>query len=577
MHSYSASFSGRNFRASPRTLLGLQLIVAQLIIYVLIQLCDQNLHWSSPALKQLANFLPALVLYGLLLGLTRRIWTAALLTTGICLLIFNAHSLKLEHLNQPLQFADIFLFQQTLTNWDLLSHYAPPQLIPALIVSIIIMTALLFFEKSIKWVLSLPLAALSISALYTMGNSSYSPDSLYGPFAHDSVPWASESVAEKQGLIASLTSGARSAKLVLPEPDRQLLDKFLEAYPPSPVDRNKPKQYPDIILWLSESFFDPGIIEGVSTCEYLPKFCELRDQHPHNTLDIPTFGGNTTRTEFEVLTSVSIKDLGIRDYPYISIVHKNIYSIAWALHSLGYETTAIHPNRDSMWQRNRALPLLGFNSFISRKDFNNPEKDGIWISDAELMRQVEKQLQKNQQPQFIFAISMEGHGPFSKYEVLDPQRRDSIPALDEWNEKASTEWREFIYHAQNASRTISILKERIMARERDTLVVFFGDHLPNLKNLFDQVKFKNGKNPWEQASTTLAFANYPMTTGWLPDASHELGVWTLDLAGVVEETKFKILRDTLNMAKDIGHKNAYIHAIRSLKLQILHTPVDDKS
>jgi len=548
--------------------------VAIVFLFLFVISIDPSIDWTDDKLKLIANVLPVVSALGLIVGFTRRFLLSTLLTIAFCLLLFNIHTLKLEHLDQPLKFADSFLIWQTLNNWNLLSLYAPKWLAPISIVSIVLVSWFFYIEKPMCFRLSIPIGFIALTSLLALGFESYSPATLYGPYAHGAKPWESNDIAKKQGLIASLASGARSARFALPEYDQSLIDDFLLNQSNVPTD-NKAQMRPDIIFWLAESFFDPGIIEEVETCGYLPTFCNLRNNSLQSSLQVPTFGGNTTRTEFEVLTGVPFMSLGTENYPYLSVVHDKISSIPWSLKSLGYQNTVIHPNRDGMWQRDRAMPLLGFDDFISRKHFIRPETDGVWPSDAELSRRVIQELQSDEVPQFILAISMEGHGPFPKRNVLDTQRRDSIEPPFAMSDKSVTEWREYIYHAENASKAISELKHFVEQRKRPTLVVFFGDHLPSLPNVFREVKFSNGQSAPQQKTPAFAFSNYPMKVEWVPKASHELGVWALELAGLVMRTNFKDLDRALQTRQQKGESKELSDVLRALQIKGLYRSVDD--
>lgn len=549
----------------PRTNKPLLIIAALLILPLAL---DDHLSIGSSPVKLAANILPLLLAYLLFLGVTRRAWCSLLFTACAGLAVFSAHKLKLEHLNQPLTFADAFLAGQTITNWNLLSLYIPKGTGLILAAGISLTVYLLLKEPAVKWRWMPPTLLTGLLGFTLISDSALSPELMYGSRAHGATPWETDQTPVRQGLTASLVTGARSAKLSLPEVDEKLVDQFLRDTPPK-QSFTQATIRPDIVLWLAESFFDPGIIQGVNSCAFIPQFCELSNTALKSNIDVPTFGGNTTRTEFEVLTAIPFLALGTQDYPYISIVHAKQPSIAWSLSQLGYQTTAMHPNNQSMWQRDRALPLLGFDQFFDIEHFDRKRRDGIWVSDLALADAIKSQLEGEKEPQFIFAISMEGHGPFDTQPVNEPERRNNIQAPSALDKKASTEWREFIYHAQNASATMTHLKEHIAQRERPTLVVFFGDHLPNLKQVFAQLSFKDKRQAGDQNTPALAFANYPIASDWLPKASHELGVWTLELAGLSLLTEYQYLSHALSI--NGRNKGKFGDVVHNLQLQRLYS------
>jgi phosphoglycerol transferase MdoB-like AlkP superfamily enzyme len=337
--------------------------------------------------------------------------------------------------------------------------------------------------------------------------------------------------------MVSLVLGARAAHVAPPTYNKTLIQAFEQSHA-SP--RSTPTK-PDIVLWLGESFFDPGVIAGVDTCDVLPTFCQLTSSQLRSNINVPTYGGNTTRTEFEVLTAIPFAMLGGRDYPYVTSVHRPFDSIAQTLKQSGYHNIAIHPHHKTFWQRHRAFPLLGFDEFLGEKDIKGYKRDGVWISDNSLADQVMLQLDKAQKPTFLFAISMEGHGSFGSQDKIDEDRVNAIKALEGVENKGDRMWREYIYHARNTARALKRLKTYIEQRSRPTLVVFFGDHLPGLSPLYQQVTFTNGGSVHQQKTPTLAMANYPVNPEWLPHFSYELGLWTLQLAGETGTTPLQRL------------------------------------
>lgn len=487
-----------------------------------------------------ANLLPANLFLLSLIGLTGRIRSGTILSAGALIMLFAINAAKINHLEQPLGFSDVFLAKQVFNGWDLLSQYVSVWVIALSVIFAIASGLLIIREKPIPLLLAASFLIVGVLGLVTLSDKRFSAGELYAPTAHGAKPWDSGSPARDQGLLASLIVGARSSKLTLPLFDQQAVDAFSESLPEK-ADKDI-KTNPDIILWLGESFFDPGLIKGVQTCDYLPNYCTLANTSLHTQITVPTYGGNTTRTEFEVLTGIPFKSLNTQDYPYIAVVHDKFKALPWTLADQGYQATAIHPHHKSFWQRNRALPLLGFHEFIGLKDMKKTTLDGTWTSDKSLATNIIDLVEKEKkQPQFIFAISMEGHGPYKKTNVQDPERRDSITPPADISAKGVEQWQAYIYHAQNTTRELLALREFVKRRNKPTLVVFFGDHLPGLHTAFKELSFENELKPHQQKTPVLAFANYSLGSEWLPAASHELGLWVLDIAGALSEDTFSEL------------------------------------
>ncbi|MBU2885762.1 LTA synthase family protein [Gilvimarinus agarilyticus] len=521
---------------------------ALLLLAVSVVLVDGSVAWDESGLKLTANMLPVSLAYLAALGLTRRPLVALILALALMFMVFAANAAKVSHLGEPVTFPDIFLIEQALSAWTLASKYISVWFYVAFALVLMLIGIGLYYERPMRHAVSWSLLGVSLLGFTYLAQAEKSVDSLYSDTAHGAKPWIVSELALKQGLIASLVTSARVAHFTLPPYDNKQVGKLVAQYgldQPLEVEQVKP----DIVLWLAESFFDPAILQGVDTCQFVPEYCELSRDSLVTALAVPTFGGNTTRTEFEVLTGIPFHSLGTQSFPYAAVVHDKFNSIGWTLAEQGYNTTAIHPHKAGFWQRNRALPLLGFERFIASQNMTHIDKDGIWPSDDSLADSVVQLLAQAEQPQFIFTISMEGHGPFDKRDVLDNAERDAIAPLPGLEGKLLDNWRQYIYHAKRSARAMQKIKAFVETRDRPTLVVYFGDHLPGLRPMFEVLQFKDGKKPYEQKTPAMAFANYELPDIWLPEASYELGLWALALSGQTHTDHYSQLAAATGLAK----------------------------
>lgn len=523
------------------------IVCAFLLLAVSVVLVDDAVAWGESGLKLSANILPVCLLYLAALGLTRRPLVALLLSFALLAAIFAANWAKINHLGEPVTFPDFFLIEQAISAWRLASKYISVWFYVALALVLVLFGLGLRYEKPLGRVIALPLLAVSVLGFAYLVHADKHIEPLYSTSAHGAKPWVINEMAFRQGLVASLVTSARVARLKLPEYDRHQLNDLVTQYG---LTQQEPSRQirPDVVLWLAESFFDPAIIEGVDRCQFIPAYCELIQQSVVTALKVPTFGGNTTRTEFEVLTGIPYHSLGTQEFPYAAVVHDEFNSLAWTLAERGYSTTAVHPHKAQFWQRNRALPLLGFDHFIASSDMPALARDGLWPSDAALADFVIQQLSEAEEPQFVFAISMEGHGPFDLRDVQNNEERDAIAPLPGIEGGLVDNWRQYIYHARRSAQALQKIKAFVDSRDRPTLVVYFGDHLPGLK-LFKRVDFRDGKSPYAQKTPALAFANYDLQVSWRPEASYELGLWTLMLSGQAHSDHFSQLAAATRLAK----------------------------
>jgi phosphoglycerol transferase MdoB-like AlkP superfamily enzyme len=543
---------------------------------------DPNLPGGLPWQRILLNALPLwlLALFGL--GLTQRpllslIWTGAL--AGI---LFFVNQVKVDELREPVVFNDILLAPQLVSGFELLGSYVDNFLLLVAAIGFVgLCIAAWKWERPLfgRWS-GLGLCVVSTLLLASMSSIDRPLGSLYHSQMIVPLDWEARDNVARNGLIASLARASSYILYDFPEVDPARLSRpdFLPAPPAvAPLDAT---DYPDIVLVLSESFFDPAVLRGVERCEYLGRYCSLEAQGQSGWLEVPTYAGNTPRSEFELLTGIPFATFGGLDYPYVSVVNRPIYAFPWYLKSLGYETTAIHTHMRSFWSRNRALPRLGIDRFIALEDIEHYERVGFWPADSVLTDQILAQFKTDGAgpPKFILAISMENHGPWNENrrsrlpevvaEIAIPEAAGNVPAKP---------LQQYLFHAENVVTELERLWQFTRQRSRKTLLIFFGDHLPGLNQSFDAVGFDNGLAAFQQLTPYLVMSNFPLRSP-LPETlpMHQLLVQTLGAAGLPLGETYGDLRLAFTEGRTIPNaekKQDLDTYLRQLQITLLNLPL----
>jgi Sulfatase len=321
-------------------------------------------------------------------------------------------------------------------------------------------------------------------------------------------PWSAAATASHSGLVSSLVmfhlQDRRTKQKVDPSAVSNLLASTgdaVRARMQTPVDGRT--ALPDIVVVQSESFFDPGIVRGYENANLTPNLTRLEAEGMSGPLHVPTYGGGTIRTEFEVLTGLSLRYFSNMQFPYLQLSNKVVPSMVRTLRSHGYETVAIHGNDPTFWNRNTAFKVLGFDRFVSQSGFPaDAAMDGKYMADSAMTDEIMAQLKDSGPPQFLFAISLEAHGP---YDVTpkDVAARDAIPVPASVDAKDKVEVQNYIYHMQHADQQLGRLAALLAKRSRPTLLLFYGDHLPGLNDAYRAAGFVDGQNMLSQAGTWL--------------------------------------------------------------------------
>lgn len=243
-----------------------------------------------------------------------------------------------------------------------------------------------------------------------------------------------------------------------------------------------PEERPDIIVVMSESFWDPTRLPGVTiTPDPVANTRALQSGHVFS----PEFGGMTANVEFEALTGFSNAFLPAGSIPYQQYVRAPVPSLATFLKSEGYETRAIHPGTNWFWNRGNVYSAFGFDDFKSEENLPYLEKRGPLASDASMTDEIIREAEATSEPFFFFAVSLQNHGPYEPDRYADNGHRVEAP-ISLWGRKSLATYAE---GAADADRNLQRLVEWAGKRDRPTVIAFFGDHLPPLGQVYVETEF----------------------------------------------------------------------------------------
>ncbi len=234
---------------------------------------------------------------------------------------------------------------------------------------------------------------------------------------------------------------------------------------------------PNIIVIQSESFFDarrlhPGLDPSL--------FREWDRTHARaaaqGRMHVAAWGANTVRTEFSFLSGLQPTALGVHRFnPYRKFAHQGVATLASTLRNAGYKTICVHPFPASFYARNMVFPKMGFDTFIDISSFNGADKSGPYIGDLAVARKIETLLDQHDQGVFIFAITMENHGPLHWESVNEIEKATlfSAPPSIDCDELAV-----YARHLRNADAMLGQLRARCETAQTPHWLCQYGDHVP---------------------------------------------------------------------------------------------------
>lgn len=447
----------------------------------------------------LLNALPCALLLVLLLALSRRLLASSVAATALYAVLVAVSAVKLEQLGLPLLPAD-FGFLGSGGGLSLFWHYVEAR--QALLLGGLVLLLLLAAWAEPPQRLSLRLRA-GLAVFAVAGLSSLIAGATFWREGYDGwnrgfEPWSPAETVARLGVVPTLLMyrwELNRADRQAPDRDRVLefIAEHATAFGRSAA-LEPAAQAPDIIVVQSESFFDPARLVGLEPADSLPNFRRLAAESWSGEMRVPTFAGGTIRTEFEVLSGVPLAAFRGVEYPYFELVDAPMPGLMRTLAEHGYRTSVLHPNDAAFWNRREALQHLGAQRFLALPEFAGAPKSGLFIADAALTDRVLAELSDDGPPQFLFAISMEAHGPYEVSPGLDPAALAEIVLPEALDEYGARTLRHFLFHLAAADHELGRLAAFVQQRERPTLLLFYGDHLPGLHSSFAQLGFVDG-NP----------------------------------------------------------------------------------
>lgn len=237
----------------------------------------------------------------------------------------------------------------------------------------------------------------------------------------------------------------------------------------------------NIIFLQLESFFDITNANMLTfSDDPIPTLHRLQKEYSHGYISVPSIGAGTANTEFEVITGMNLDFFGPGEYPYKTILKKTTCeSIAYDLMNLGWSTHAIHNNSATFYDRVNVFPGLGFETFTSLEYMREQEyTENGWVKDIGLKEEIRTVLDSTQGQDFVYTISVQGHGSYPEEEVLENPAILVDGEIETERKNAITYYTNQIYEMDEF---VAALIEMLEQRDEPSVLVLFGDHLPTLQ------------------------------------------------------------------------------------------------
>ena len=274
-------------------------------------------------------------------------------------------------------------------------------------------------------------------------------------------------------------------------------------------------EMPNIILIQLESFFDPYEVEFFTTSEDpIPTFRYLMENYSSGYFKVPSVGAGTANTEFEVLTGMNLRYFGPGEYPYkttLKYEENQTESVASALKQFGYGTHALHNNGGNFYSRADVFANMGFDSYTSKEFMNILQMtENGWAKDDVLTQHFMNSMDSTEQQDFVFGITVEGHGDYPEEKVIE-NPRILIDGIEDEGLKNS--WEYYVNHLYETDKFIADLIAALEKRGEPTVLIMYGDHLPTMglqaKDLKNRYLYNTNYVIWDNIGMEKINRNIP--------------------------------------------------------------------
>lgn len=493
----------------------------------------------------LTNYIVVLAIMLLIYSICGCIYITSSIGSFALLVLSLASSYKEKFLGEPLYPSNLLLKREGINIFPLLQEQMGFVILLLIILASILIFLLRLYLPRLK-IGYIPRAFIGLLAFIILLNISYlKPAPLRDLLSNaemGEITWKQDDNYKKNGLVLSFFRNIKNA--VISKPVGYSKESIRNVINEIDVDSSEtaesPKE-PNIIFVMNEAFWDPTVMKSAKfSQDPIPTFRKLQKDYTSGWLLSPVYGGMTANVEFEVLTGNSISFLPQGSVPYQQFINHDILSLASVLKGQGYYTTAVHSYFGWFWNRNSVYRNMGFDTFISSENMKNAKYEGAYIADSEVSKEIIKQIDESEQPVFIYAVTMQNHGPYDKKRY----KANVIKVTGNISGKSINLLETYARGLKDADEALKILVDYASKIDQPTMIVFFGDHMPLLGDNYwvytdDGYLSSANSADWSlddykkmRSVPVVIWTNYKQKKREIKDMSYSfLGIYVLKMAG----------------------------------------------
>ncbi|MBQ4048407.1 MAG: sulfatase-like hydrolase/transferase [Clostridia bacterium] len=275
-----------------------------------------------------------------------------------------------------------------------------------------------------------------------------------------------------------------------------------EPFAPNPAAHN-------VVVIMGESYADfRKLASDVGNAPY-SAFDVLSSEGISGTAVVPTFGGYTARSEFELLTGLPVAALKDPIEPHREIERESVAAIPALFSKMGYKTIYLHPYTADFYDRNTVYPTFGFDALLFEDAFAIDDRTRYGRAvDAVCFEKIVELLESTEEPTFLFAATMQNHQPYY-YEA----------------ESGKDEMAFYMEGIAETDRALQALKDAVDTLREPTILLYVGDHYPFFGldgNFYEQNGYGEENYAALYRQSYVIYANYELSAAAVPETELSL-------------------------------------------------------
>ena len=311
---------------------------------------------------------------------------------------------------------------------------------------------------------------------------------------------------EERSTIVAFMAAAQDLKIDVPEGYTSDSARSLEAELDDAYDRGRgasaarqqasaqfEQTQPNVIAIMNESYADLSIFDdlhaGYTATPYLTNATDGMVRKGFATVSV--HGGNTCNSEFELVSGISMGFIGYAKYPYLQYDFLDTNTLAKQFKALGYGTVAMHPNYPGNWNRETIYRNMGFDTTYFIYDFaDDAPSFHSGLADGVTYDKVLESLKENDEPQFVFDVTMQNHGGYDRGNIPAEYQQNYQPS-DFGDAESTAKLNEYLACVVKSDEDLKTFLDELSALDEPTVVVFYGDHQPNITRDINDALYPN--------------------------------------------------------------------------------------